>query len=465
MKMNILRHCSGLKGLKPSGYLFLLLTFAGIFDVKSQNPLIMDQFTADPTVRCFEGKLYLYPSHDIPCIEGKGFVGFCMPDYHVFSSSDFTSWKDHGVIFGHNDVAWVEKGSYRMWAPDCVYKNGKYYYFFPAWAIEKINGKGQRIGVAISETPYGPFKPQPEFLKGVAGIDPNVYIDDDGKAYMYWAENRVIYAAQLKDNMLELATEPIVVNIKGIDKNKFKEGPFVFKRDGKIYLTFPYIPKTTEQLVYAIGDSPLGDFTYKGVIMKEWKNKCYTNHQSIVEYKNQWYLFYHHNVLSPDSDKRRSAMADSLFFNPDGTIKEVISTLRGVGLTNCLDKIEIDRYSAISESGVKVDYLDRNNTFKGWKTRFENKGSWIRYNSVDFSDARISKVVANVKADYPVKFEVRTDSISREPIAEINLKRNTDGKWSIVTSKTHRPGKGIHDIFIISKSDVPFEVDYLKFIK
>jgi hypothetical protein len=290
LKLNVLYNQEIMKKqLKYAVFgVFLCIVNTGVF---SQNPLIMDQFTADPTARVFEGKLYLYPSHDVPCGEGQGFVGFCMPDYHVFSSENLTDWEDHGVIFSHNTVPWVEPESYRMWAPDCVFKNGKYYYYFPASSIEKINGRGRRMGVAVADKPYGPFVPETNFIEGMGGIDPNVFIDDDGKAYIYWAEERVIYGAELKENMLELATVPVPIKINGIGRHKFIEGPFVFKREGKIYLTFPYIPETIEQIVYATGDDPLGTFEYQNVIMKESPTKCYTNHQSIVEYKNQWYLF------------------------------------------------------------------------------------------------------------------------------------------------------------------------------
>jgi len=203
--------------------LLLLATFS-----KAQNPLITNQFTADPTARVFNGKVYIYPSHDVPCGEGQGFIGFCMPDYHVFSSENLTDWQDHGVILSHNTVPWVERDSYRMWAPDCVFKDGKYYYYFPAEAPDKVNGRGTRIGVAIADKPEGPFAPEPNFMAGIYGIDPNVFIAKDGKAYIYWASSRVIYGAQLKPNMLELATLPIPIKIKGIGNGKFNEGPLVF---------------------------------------------------------------------------------------------------------------------------------------------------------------------------------------------------------------------------------------------
>src|SRR4030042_640891 len=139
-----------------------VLVFAA--NTSAQNPLIMDQFTADPTARVFEGRIYVYPSHDILAGPGRGRAGwFCMEDYHVFSSENLADWKDHGVIVSQNDVDWVDPTSYSMWAPDCVFNNGKYYFYFPARArAGAAGGRGRRrgIGVAVSDKPYGPFKPE-----------------------------------------------------------------------------------------------------------------------------------------------------------------------------------------------------------------------------------------------------------------------------------------------------------------
>ena len=146
--------------------------------------------------------------------------------------------------------------------------------------------------------------------------------------------------------MTELASEPKLV--EGLPEG-FKEGPFAFERNGKYYFTFPWVREKdgTETLAYAMADHPMGPFTFKGIIMDESPTKCWTNHHSIVEYQEQWYLFYHHNDYSPKFDKNRSVRIDSLNFNPDGTIQKVIPTLRGVGLTNARSRIQIDRYSAL----------------------------------------------------------------------------------------------------------------------
>ena len=204
-------------------YLFLVgLSLALATDTLAQNPIICNQFTADPSARVFNGKVYLYPSHDIPpesekCKENW----FCMEDYHVFSSDNLVEWMDHGVILTQREVPWVDSTSYSMWAPDCIDRNGKYYFFFPSQAKPGNEKSGFRIGVAISEKPYGPFIPETEPIDGVRGIDPNPFIDEDGQAYLYWSAGN-IYGAKLKDNMLELASEPKV--IENLPKKGLKEG-------------------------------------------------------------------------------------------------------------------------------------------------------------------------------------------------------------------------------------------------
>ena len=418
----------------------------------------MNQFTADPTARVFDGRVYLYPSHDILAVEGKGRPGwFCMEDYHVFSSDDLTDWQDHGVIVSQNKVPWVDSTSYAMWAPDCAYKNGKYYFYFPAMAKQKEGRFGMKIGVAVSDKPDGPFKPEPEPIKGVLGIDPNVLIDKDGQAYLYWAGGK-IYAAKLKDNMLELASEPKV--IEGLPEQGLKEGPFMFERNGIYYLTYPHVQNKTERLEYAISDNPMGPFKITGVIMDE-SPECWTNHQSIVEIKNQWYLFYHHNDLSPHFDKNRSVRIDSLFFNNDGSIKKVIPTLRGVGLTNASSKIQVDRYSLKSDEGASIAYLDTLNTFEGWKTKLDKANAWVQYNSVDFGNDKLKSAKVRVMSETGGTLQLRLDKTGGTVIAEIKIPEGN--KWSIVDSPLSGYETGIHNLIVLLKDNKNVEVDWLSF--
>ena len=449
MKMNIPKNLMSL--------CFCLIM--GLNTLHAQNPLIMDQFTADPTARVFEGRVYVYPSHDIRAEKGKGRPGwFCMPDYHVFSSQNLTEWTDHGVIVSQNHVAWVDSNAYSMWAPDCYEKNGKYYFYFPAIADSSTGIRGMGIGVAVSDKPYGPFIPEPLPIKGVSGIDPNVFIDKDGQGYLYWAGFRGMRGAKLKGNMMELATEPQIIDSlpKGM-----KEGPFLFERNGIYYFTFPHVIEETEALVYGMGDHPLGPFEYKGIIMDEHTSGCWTNHHSVLEYKNQWYLFYHHNDLSPHFDKNRSIRADSLFFNEDGTIQKVIPSRRGVGLTRSTEKIQTDRYSAISPNGAAVAFLDTSNTFAGWKSVLDSRGAWIQYNSVDFNQKKLKSVYIRACSEAGGFIQIRINHIDGPLLAEIKIPKTSD--WKVLKTRVKSVPSGIHHLFVVLTKSGPVEFDWIKF--
>jgi hypothetical protein len=425
----------------------------------AQNPFITDQFTADPSARVFNGKVYVYPSHDILADESRGRVGwFCMEDYHVFSSSNLTDWTDHGVIVSQEKVEWVNPTSYSMWAPDCIERNGKYYFYFPSRPRDALHGRGFSIGVAISENPEGPFVPQPEPVKNVLGVDPNPFIDKDGQAYLYWSMGRII-VAKLKDNMLELASEP--QEVKNLPDKGLKEGPYMFERNGIYYMTYPHVENTIERLEYATGDNPMGPFTFAGVIMDESPMGCWTNHQSIIEFNDQWYLFYHQNDLSPKFDKSRSIRIDSLFFNQDGTIQKVTPTLRGAGVSNALQKIEIDRYSAKSDTGVSIAFLDTTNTFEGWKIILDGEDAWIRYNKVDFGSREPRSVRLRVFSKDENIVQIRFDKPDGPVLSEVKIPGGED--WSLADASVSKFQPGMHDLVIILKSDHPVEIDWIQF--
>lgn len=439
----------------------ILLIASTIFlgaKLSAQNPIITNMYSADPTARVFGDSVYLYPSHDILATPGHGRVGwFCMEDYHVFASKNLSDWKDDGIVVSQTSVPWTKPDAYSMWAPDCIERNGKYYFYFPA-TPDSSYGRGFAIGVAIADKPSGPFVPQAEPIKGVHGIDPNVFIDKDGQAYLYFALGN-IYGVKLKSNMLEIDGQPQIMQGLPTDKG-LKEGPFLFERNGKYYMTYPHVADKTEQLEYAVGDSPLGPFKVTGVIMDERPN-CWTNHHSIVQVKNQWYLFYHSNDLSPHFDKARSVRADSLFFNEDGTIKKVIPTLRGIGVTNATSPIQIDRYTSKADDGVTVDFIDTSNTFKGWKTIFTKSGSWIQYNSVDFGQSKLKSVVVKAISPTGGTLQVHLDNVNSAPIATIEIPKTKEWKEIRTTLPAYK--KGIHNLIISLKSNSNVEVDWVKF--
>jgi len=304
-------------------------------------------YTADPSAHVFNGRIYIYPSHDIESGIPENDLGdhFDMRDYHVFSMNDVDGEvTDHGVVLDVKNIPWAGR---QLWAPDVACKNGKYFLYFPL----KDQNDIFRIGVAVSDKPEGPFVPQPDPIKGSHSIDPAVLEDNDGSYYMYFGglwggqlqryrNNKAIECGhepadnepalcpkvvRLSENMLEFSEEPR--NALILDENgeplkagdhdrRYFEGPWMHKYNGKYYLS--YSTGNTHFLCYAIGDNPYGPFTYKGVILTPVVG--WTTHHSICEVKGKWYLFYHDSVPSGGKTWLRSIKVRELFYNEDGTI-------------------------------------------------------------------------------------------------------------------------------------------------
>ena len=312
-----------------------------------KEPLITHIYTADPSAHVFEGKLYLYPSHDLdndtpPSNDG---AQYDMEDYHVFSLEDLqTPIVDHGQVLHLKDIPWAHK---QLWAPDAARKNDTYYLYFPAKDSEGIF----RIGVATSSSPSGPFTPQPDPIPGSFSIDPAVFIDDDGQAYMYFGG---IWGGQLEkwrsgafdprgkrpagkkpalgpkvvkltDDML--AFDGPIQEITILDENgnplfagdherRFFEGAWVHKYNGLYYLS--YSTGNTHYLVYATSKNPTGPFVYAGRLLNPVLG--WTTHHSIVEFHGKWYLFYHDSLLSKGVDHKRCIKFTEFHYNADGSI-------------------------------------------------------------------------------------------------------------------------------------------------
>ncbi|MDP4202623.1 MAG: glycoside hydrolase family 43 protein [Bacteroidota bacterium] len=312
--------------------------------------LVEHLYTADPSVHVFNGKIYIYPSHDIESgiPENDNGDHFDMRDYHVFSMDSIGGEvTDHGVVLAVNDIPWSGR---QLWAPDAACKNGKYYLYFPL----KDKNDIFRIGVAVSDKPEGPFIPQSDPIKGSFSIDPAVLQDNDNDYYIYFGglwggqlqryrDNKAIEnpglpsddeaalfarVAKLSDNMLEFAEEPRDVVIldengeplkAGDNSRRYFEGPWMHKYNDKYY--FSYSTGDTHLLCYAIGDNPYGPFTYKGVILTPVVG--WTTHHSIVEFQGKWYLFHHDSVPSGGKTWLRSIKVTELEYNADGTIKTI----------------------------------------------------------------------------------------------------------------------------------------------
>ncbi len=314
---------------------------------KQNEPLVKHIYTADPSAHVFEDKIYIYPSHDLEHDGEDNDNGdqYKMEDYHILSMDDVDApCVDHGEALHMKDVPWV---SGQMWAPDAAYKNDTYYLYFPARDKDGIF----RIGVATSKRPEGPFTPQENYILGTFSIDPAVLVDDDNKAYIYfgglwggqlekWQNNSFKSdaadpdpagpalgprVAELSDDMLsikEIPQEILIVDedgraiTAGEEDKRYFEGPWMHKYNGKYYLS--YSTGSTHTLVYAVGDSPKGPFTFKGKILDPVIG--WTTHHSIIEFKGKWYLFYHDSSMSDGVNHLRCVKFRELKYNADGTI-------------------------------------------------------------------------------------------------------------------------------------------------
>jgi beta-xylosidase len=280
------------------------------------NPFITHMYTADPSGHVWnDGRLYVYPSHDIDPPRGCDL----MDQYHVFSSADLKHWIDHGEILRASQVPWGRPEGGFMWAPDCAYRNGKYYFYFPHPSESNV-APSWKIGVAVSDKPDRDFRVLDQPMQGVGGwdlIDPAVFVDDDGQAYFYYGGGSNCYGAPLNDDMISLK-EPLR-KMEGI--NDFHEAAWVHKYNGRYYLSYADNNENANRLQYAISDSPLGPWRSMGVFLGP--QSCAMSHGSIVQFKGQWYVLYHCSDLSNGENALRSICIDRLEYNPDGTIRLV----------------------------------------------------------------------------------------------------------------------------------------------
>jgi beta-xylosidase len=301
----------------------LLSLLAALSGAQAKNPIVTDIFTADPTVVVDGGRLYLYTGRDET---REGEKGYKMHEWRVYSTCDMVNWQDHGVPATVKTFAWAKSDAY---ASDVIKHKGKYYMYAP---VKHATVKGMAIGVAVSDSPTGPFKD----ARGSAlvtddmtretpnewdDIDPAVFVDDDGQAYLYFG-NKVAKYAKLKPNMVELDGP-----IHTVGLFNFEEAPYLHKRKGVYYLS--YASGLPETIAYATGPSPTGPWTYRGVIMD--KNKVtHTIHQAFADFNGRSYIFYHNDAVS-NADFRRSVAVEEFSYGADGAIPFVKQTAQGPG--------------------------------------------------------------------------------------------------------------------------------------
>ena len=295
-----------------------------LFDVavpEAGNPIIKDKFTADPAALVYNDTVYLYVGHD----EAPPNTFYDLNEWLVYTSTDMVHWTEHPVPLKAIDFEWAVDDA---WAAQVIERDGKFYWYVTVEHDETHHGKA--IGVAVSDSPTGPFIDARgsalitnDMTKDVAitwdDIDPTVWIEDNGQAYLYWG-NTQLYWVKLKDNMIEMDGE-----IHRVDLPHFTEAPYIHKKGDYYYLSYAY--EFPEKTAYAMSDDIEGPWYFKG-ILNEVAGHTNTNHQSIIEYKGKDYFIYHTGNIG--DSYRRSVSIDYLYYNPDGTMKRVVMTTEGV---------------------------------------------------------------------------------------------------------------------------------------
>ncbi|MCL2702795.1 MAG: family 43 glycosylhydrolase [Defluviitaleaceae bacterium] len=339
-----------------------------------RNPFIESIYAADPSARSWDGeKIYLYASHDIDPPRGCDL----MDRYHVFSSADMVNWVDEGEILCSGDVKWGRPEGGFMWAPDCAYRDGLYYFYYPHPSGSSWNDTW-KIGVATSRYPNKGFTDR-GYIKGLGGfalIDPCVFTDDDGQAYIYIGGGSRAQGAKLCADMMTVWEGPF--EMEGL--LDYHEATWVFKRNGVYYLTYSDNTQPYNLMRYAVSNSPLGPWTHRGAYMEPVG--CETSHGSVAEFKGQWYQFYHCQDISGQGTLR-SVCVDKLFFGDDGSILPMKQTRGGIRSFSIPDNAVTYPASSLERMDCGGFILRNADGGKGGRATI-----WVRY----ATDERLAKL-------------------------------------------------------------------------
>lgn len=449
---------------------FIIAVTVAVASANAENPFVQTCFTTDPAPMVHGDRLYVYTGHDE---DNADF--FWMQEWRVYSTDDMVNWTDHGSPLAIEDFSW---GDDRAWAPQCVERNGKFYLYVPLHS--SLSGT-MAIGVAVGDTPVGPFKDAigaPLVDGSWDYIDPTVFIDDDGQAYLYWGNPKLYYVKLNKDmvsfdgkvHVVEQTPEgfgdPKFVPMEADKKyfSTYTEGPWFYKRNGKYYMVYAAggIP---EHIGYSMSDSPTGPWKYKGVIMPQCDTNSFTNHSGIIDYKGKSYFFYHTGKLPGGGGFARSIAVEPFEYNADGTIPEIMPTDKGVAPVGTLNPFKRTEAETMAWSqGVGTEQ----NAETGVYVSDIHNGDFIKVANVNFGSGAPKKFGASVaSALRGGTIEVRMDSIDGPLVAELPVS-GTGGweNWRYVETDAKAEVPGVHDIYFLfkgRKGPKLFNLDYWMF--
>lgn len=417
----------------------------------ADNPLVSHVYTADPAATVIDGRVYVVVTHD-----QEGQTDYSqLVDYYLFSSDDMVNWQDHGIIWNsREDSSWANLA----YAPDLIERNGKYYLYFP-------DGGGS-IGVAVADSPEGPYTDplgRPLIDRNTPNgavqwiFDPGVFIDDNGQAYLYFGGGgpgnaRVI---RLNDDMISTRGEAVNINAPN-----FFEALHMHKHNGTYYLSYSTNSAGGLSIDYMTSNDPMRGFTYRGTILDNpWENNSNNNHQSIVEFKDQWYIFYHNRAVANArgaNTYQRSINADRLLYNADGSIRRVNDGPAGVDPVRNVDAFAVNQAETFDQqSGIKTEPAR-----EGSQNLMMSYGDWVRISNVDFGSGA-TEIRARVATEGGSSMDVVLDDINNQPLVSMQL--SGTGGWQTweTQSASFDTVTGVHDVYL--RSTAYHNLDWYQF--
>lgn len=422
-------------------------------NVNAQRPIIQTKYTADPAPMVYNDTVFLYTTHDEDDAEG-----FKMQDWLLYTSTDMVNWTDHGVVASLKSFDWVKRDN-GAWAEQVVERNGKFYMYCP------IHGNG--IGVLVSNSPYGPFKdplgkPLVWQKEHWDDIDPTVFIDEDGQAYMYWG-NPNCYYVKLNEDMISYSGD--IVKLKETPEH-YQEGPWFYKRNGHYYLAFASTC-CPEGIGYAMSDSPTGPWKTKGYIMRPTE-RTRGNHPGIMDYKGKSYVFgLNYDLLKLETNthyERRSVSVAEMHYNEDGTIQEVPywadTKLEQIGTFNPFRKVEAETMAW--GYGLKT----APNADKSLSVVDVNNGEYICVRGVDFGKNKARRFEVSALPLEGGNLKIRLDAPDGKIVGNVNIPQGNEiSKYELYSCEVNAVS-GIHDLYLSFEGENNkdlFELDYWKF--
>ncbi len=403
-----------------------------------QNPIAQTVFTADPAPLVIGDTLYLYTGHDEMEATPDRFV---MKDYLCFTTTDMVNWTHHAPIFNVDALKHPENAN----AAQMAFRNGKYYFYISPWGIPVLE----------SESPYGPFRDaldgklliHPDDTNysghGWEDIDPTVFIDDDGQAYMYWGNN-ALYAVKLNQDMISYSDTIKVFEIKdqAAFGSDYEEAPWIFKRQNKYYLL--YAAHCPEHVYWAWADAPLGPWKYGGSVMRAFEHGGMGNHPGVAEFKGQWYFFYMDEGLPEAHSRRRTVSVVPFEFDAEGRIPYIHHDKRGILKSVApLNPYHLQQAETMAwEEGIQVTWTDVSNVY----ITAVDPGDYIKVREVDFG--RGAKTMnAKIKGNHTSgTIEIRLDAPNGELIGTLKVGKTDD--WREKSCKIKKRD-GIHDLYFV----------------